>query len=63
MWLAWATRPNGIVIAPDEEVPLGRKMKVEAHGGIQTRAVLLYQLELGGMEGPCLWKRMETQDV
>ena len=31
-------------------------MKLEEHGGIETRTVLLYQLELERMEGPCLWK-------
>ena len=32
--LAWTTTPNGIVIAPNEKIPLEGKMKVEAHGGI-----------------------------
>ena len=41
------------------KIPLKGKIKVEAHSGIQTRRVLLYQREL---EGPCLWKQMATQN-
>ena len=42
------------------KIPLRGKIKVEVHGGIQTRRVLLYQREL---EGPCLWKRMATPNA
>lgn len=57
--LVWTTTPNGIEIELDE-VPLRGQVKVEAHGGIQA----LYQLklEVERMEGPCLWKRLVTQD-
>ena len=42
------------------KIPLRGKIKVEAHGGIQTRRVLLYQREL---EGLCLQQRMTTQNA
>ena len=42
------------------KIPLRGKIKVEAHGGIQTGRVLLYQREL---EGPWWWKRMATQNA
>ena len=45
------------------KIPLGGKIKVEGHGGIQARTVLLYHLELERTEGPCLWKQMATQNA
>ena len=32
--LAWTTMPNGIGIALNEKIPMGGKMKVEAHGSV-----------------------------
>ena len=42
------------------KIPLRGKIKTEAHGGIKAGRVLLFQREV---EGPCLWKRMATQNV